>query len=98
MKTKLINVIRNKYLLTILVFGVWMAFFDQNKYNNQRRLQDSLNRLEAQKAFFIREIEENKNMTEALSTDSTLMEKYAREKYLMKRPNEVIYLIAPENE
>jgi len=93
----LLRILKNKYFLTLLVFGVWMAFFDQNKYQNQRRLQESLNKLERQKAFFIREIDENRRLTDALTTDTALMEQYAREKYLMKKPNEVIYLIANEN-
>jgi cell division protein FtsB len=96
--TTLLSILKNKYFLTLLVFGLWMAFFDQNKYQNQKRLQASLNRLETQKAFFIREIEANKKLTEALTTDTAVMEQYAREKYLMKRPKEVIYLIASENE
>ncbi len=93
----LLRILKNKYFLTLLVFGVWMAFFDQNKYQNQRRLQESLNKLERQKAFFIREIDENRKLTDALTNDTALMEQYAREKYLMKKPNEVIYLIAKEN-
>lgn len=93
----LLRILKNKYFLTLLVFGVWMAFFDQNKYQNQRRLQESLNKLERQKAFFTREIDENRRLTDALTTDTALMEQYAREKYLMKKPNEVIYLIAKEN-
>lgn len=93
----LFRILKNKYFLTLLVFGVWMAFFDQNKYQNQRRLQESLNKLERQKAFFIREIDENRKLTDALTNDTALMEQYAREKYLMKKPNEVIYLIAKEN-
>lgn len=93
----LLRILKNKYFLTLLVFGVWMAFFDQNKYQNQRRLQESLNKLERQKAFFIREIDENRKLTDALTNDTALMEQFAREKYLMKKPNEVIYLIAKEN-
>jgi cell division protein FtsB len=93
----LLRILKNKYFLTLLVFGVWMAVFDQNKYENQRRLTESLNKLERQKAFFIREIDENRKLTDALTNDTALMEQYAREKYLMKKPNEVIYLIAKEN-
>jgi len=95
MKARLFRLLKNKYFFTLVAFAVWMLMFDQNKYDNQMRLQSSLKKLEAQKAFFISEIEQNKKMSEALLSDTALMEKYAREKYLMKRPDEVVYVVVP---
>jgi cell division protein DivIC len=97
MKTRLFRLLKNKYFITLVAFAVWMLMFDQNKYDNQMRLQSSLIKLESQKAFFISEIEQNKKMSEALLSDTALMEKFAREKYLMKRPDEVVYVVVPVN-
>lgn len=98
MKAFLLRLFHNKYFYTILVFVVWMVFFDQNKLHNQQRLHESLTRLEQQKLFFNREIEQNKKFSEAMSTDTALLEKFAREKYLMKRDNEDIYLVVKEKQ
>lgn len=95
-KSQLQHLLRNKYFYTIILFGVWMIFFDQNRLTNQHRLHRNLSELKSQKNFYLEEIKEQTAVSHALTNDTVLLEKLAREKYLMKRNNEVIYVIVEE--
>jgi cell division protein FtsB len=90
--------IKNKYILTLILFIVWMAFFDRNDFLSQYSYRSELNKLEADKAYYTREIAAMKYSTHQLTSDSTNLEKFAREKYLMKKDNEDIFLIIRESE
>jgi cell division protein FtsB len=96
--SNIFRIIGNKYFLTILAFAAWMLFFDNNNLLRQRQMAEQLNELEREKSFYLEQIERNSNIAEALENDTALLEKYAREKYLMKRDNEDIYLIVYEEE
>lgn len=87
---------RFKYVYTLIAFGLWMVFFDQNRILNQYKLQKNLRDLQKQQRFYETEIKKSQLTTKALVYDSVFMEKFAREKYLLKRDNEVIYLIVKE--
>ena len=92
--------IRNYYLMTALAFVVWMLFFDSNnmlvQWNNRKELHELLE----QKAYYEEETARNRAMVKELTNpdDQRALEKFGREKYLMKRESEVIYLIIPETE
>jgi len=73
-----------------------MIFFDQNRLTNQFRMHSNLSELEARKAYYTQEIEAQTAISQALTNDTVMLEKLAREKYLMKRNNEVIYVIVEE--
>ena len=90
------HLLRNKYFYTLIFFLVWMLFFDQNRFANQYKLQKNLSNLEDQKKYYLTEIEQQTLISKALERDTVLMEKFAREKYLMKRDKEVIYVIVKE--
>jgi cell division protein FtsB len=96
MKRILQHLSRFKYVYTLAAFVVWMIFFDQNRILNQISLQKSLRGLEKQKRFYEFETQKNHKLSNDLVYDSAFMEKYAREKYLLKKDNEVIYLIVQE--
>ena len=86
-------IIKNKYIMTLLVFIIWLLFFDSNSYLNQRRLNSELAKVESEKEFYLSEIERDKKTSESLKSNTNLLERYAREQFLMKRDNEDIYLI-----
>ncbi len=90
------RLIKNKYFISILVFFVWMLFFDQNNFGNRYKLTSKLNNLKKQKAYYLSEIEQNQVMSDKLSHDTAFIEQFAREKYLLKRDNEDIYVIVRE--
>jgi cell division protein DivIC len=92
---KIPSLLKNKYLLCVLVFAVWMVFFDDRDIiTTQFRYKRELNSLQESKAFFEARIAETRIELGKLQADPVLLEKYAREKYHMKRDNEDLYIIA----
>jgi len=95
---KLLNYLNNKYAITIIIFGIWMLFFDNNNFIAQVRLNSTHNELEMEKQYYISEIEKDRQATFELMTDTLTLEKFGREQYLMKRDNEDIYLIVDKED
>ena len=91
--TTLAKVLLNKYLITTIAFIVWMVFFDSNNLITRKRLQEKLDRLNQEKQFYLREIHKDSTLTQELLNDSAKLEKFARERYLMKRDNEDLFLV-----
>lgn len=98
MLRNILHRLNNKYFITLLIFGVWMLFLDNNNFIAQYRLNKTLHEMYMEKEYYLTEIEKDKKSTHELMTDTTTLEKYGREKYLMKRDDEDIYLIVEENE
>ena len=84
--------ISNKYVLILLLFFAWMFFFDTNNWFIHKELDDDIEALEENKQFYLKEINKDKAFIEKMK-DSQEMEKYAREKYYLKKENEDIYII-----
>ena len=83
----------NKYTITLLIFLVWLAFFDRNSLVGKMQLRGKIATLKKEKAYYQNKIEEdNRKMKELLSNIDNL-EKFAREQYLMKNKNEDIFVI-----
>ena len=86
----------NRYVLVLLFFAVWMIFLDNYSYFEQRVLDKEIQELEDNKQYYIHEIKKDSTAIKQLNNpDQT--EKYAREKYYMKRENEDIYIIEFED-
>ncbi len=85
-----------KYFYVLIAFAIWIIFFDQNNLFNQLKLRTSLHNLESQKKYYRQEIQKNQQLLDRFRFDTAFMERYAREKYLLKKDDEVIYLIVPE--
>ena len=86
-------IITNKYLLTTGFFVVWMLFFDQRDYFQQRDRGDELKKLELKKQYYLQEIAKTQKELADLQNNPATLEKFAREHYLMKKDGEDIYLI-----
>ena len=90
--------ILNKYLIATAVFVVWLLFFDRNDVFTQMDRRQELRDLQNSKAYYTQQIADEKKSLEDLKSNPAAIEKFAREKYLMKRDNEDIFLIqSPEN-
>ena len=85
--------LRNKYLLTLSGFAVWMVFFDKNDLFTQLERSSNLREIEESKAYFSQKIAESKKFSQDIQSNAAAIEKFAREKYLMKRENEDLFLI-----
>jgi cell division protein FtsB len=73
-----------------------MLFFDRNDLLSQYEYRSELSKFKEEKAFYISEIEKVKTDLEELSTNQERLEKFAREKYLMKKEDEDVYVIIRE--
>ncbi|HNP75757.1 MAG: septum formation initiator family protein [Cyclobacteriaceae bacterium] len=84
---------RNFYVVTGISFLIWMIFLDSNDLINRYRLSAKLRTLENEREYYQEKIKEVEKDREELMGTSALLEKFAREKYLMKKPSEDIFII-----
>lgn len=88
--------LKNIFVLILILFSVWMIFFDANSFFIHRELNKDIDKLEQEKAYYENEIAKDKKEIEKLSTDEGI-EKYGRQEYNMKKENEDIYIIEYED-
>jgi cell division protein DivIC len=84
------------YFLATVFFLVWMIFLDQNDFISGLRLSGKLRSLEKEKVYYEEKIEQVKQDHNELFGDKESLEKFAREKYLMKKPTEEIFIVVKE--
>ena len=87
----------NKYVWVLLFFSTWMLFLDNYSYFDHRFLDKQIDELEDNKTYYQHEIINDKENIKLLKNPYQI-EKYAREKYYMKKQNEDIYLIEFEGD
>jgi cell division protein DivIC len=86
--------LKNKYLLSVVIFVTWMLFFDDRDIiTTHFRYKNELNELKTSKEYYQGQIAETRKELDKLQSDPALLEKYARERYRMKRDNEDLYII-----
>ncbi len=90
---KIPSTFTNKYVLAFLAFAVWMLFFDRNDLPLQLKRVSELNQLEHSEQNMAAQIRETKKELDLLKTSPATLEKYAREKFMMKRDNEDLYIV-----
>ena len=93
---KIRGLFKNFYFLFFLCFVLWMTIIDSNGFINRYRLSDKLSELNSQKEFYVKEIDKVSLDKERFESDEELLEKYAREQYLMKKESEDIFYIIKE--
>lgn len=89
--------LKNKYILAFILFFFWLMFFDRYNVLSQLELGSQKKQLEKDKAYYKKEIIQVKKDLQELTTNEVTLEKFAREKYLMKRDNEDIFIIIQED-
>ena len=89
--------IRNRYLIAFVSLAVWLIFFDRNDLISQYRMGKKVKGLESEKQYFTGEILKNQQDLKDLRTNQKSLEKFAREKYLMKRDNEDIFVLVEDS-
>lgn len=85
--------LKNFYLVTSAIFLIWMLFFDGNDLINQFQLYQKMKELEQEKRFYQKNIDRIEKEYKALKENPELLEKLAREKYLLKKKNEDVYIV-----
>ena len=92
-----LSLIWNKYFISIVAIIVWITFFDKNDFMSQYELRQKLNQLRAEQKYYLDEISKSENDMNELKTNPANLEKFAREKYLMKKDNEEIFVIVKDS-
>lgn len=93
---RLIKPFKNVFLLILIVFSIWMLFFDSNSWFIHNELNNDIEKLEEEKEYYQNEIKKDNKEIKKLSTEEGL-EKFGRETYNMKKEGEEIYLIEYED-
>lgn len=95
-KGKIPAFLKNKYLIAIAAFLIWMFYFDRNDVVSQFQLRMKLSDLRDKKDYYQEQIAAVKKEKEELLTNQSLLEKFAREQYMMKKDNEDLFVIVQE--
>lgn len=97
LKYPYLKFIGNKYFLVLFIFIIWMLFLDNYSYLDHRVLNKQINELEDNKSYYIEQIKNDSIKIKKLQNPD-MTEKYAREKYFMKKDSEDIYIIEFEDD
>ncbi len=89
---------KNKYILTAIIFIVWLLLLDSNNLIARFREVRELNDLKNDRLYYIKKIEADKRKLYELKTDNHNLEKFAREQYRMKGPDEDLYIVLTPQE
>ena len=84
---------KNKYIITLLFFAFWILFIDDYNLIKQYQLQKDVKKLEDKKTYYLLEIEKDSTELYHLQNTQEQQEKFAREKFLMKKEKEDIFII-----
>lgn len=89
---------RNKYILTIIIFLLWLLLFDSNNLISRYKDMKALRKLKAEREYYIERINTDRKKYNELKTDNRNLEKFAREQYRMKKSDEDLYIILTPQE
>jgi cell division protein FtsB len=88
--------LKNKYTLSLILFFTWILFFDQNNLVDRVGQLKQLRQLESDRVYYLDKINIDTEKLKELKSNSGNLEKFAREQYLMKKPNEDIFIIVED--
>ena len=88
-----LKVIRNKYFISLVCFVTWMMFFDPKDWSLIAARKEKLRELERSEGQLNKQIAETRNELNLLKTSAQTIEKYAIEKYHMKKENEDLIVV-----
>jgi len=88
--------LRNKYLIALLAVLVWLLFFDSHNLIQQWRMQRQLQELRQEREFYLEEIRRDSTAIDELKNDPDALERYARERFLMKKEGEDVFIIVED--
>lgn len=98
MKNFILKYIKNYYIIIAAFFVVWMLFFDKNDFITQLKLKSQLKEMRDQRDFYKEKTQIVERERQELLEDAQLLEKFAREKYWMKKESEDIFIIEEVSE
>jgi Septum formation initiator. len=87
------NLLKNKFFLTGMIFLLWLTFFDKNNLIDLFGEMAKIHSHKNEKEYYEKKIASDREKIKELRTNSKNLEKFAREQYLMKKPNEDIFIV-----
>jgi cell division protein DivIC len=90
---KLPSFLRNKYILVLIAAFLWFMFFDKNNFIHHYRISRQIKELRSEKEYYREQILLDSIEVQKLKNDPQELERYAREKYLMKKKDEDIFIV-----
>jgi len=94
---RIVSFFKNKFILTVVIFVVWIFLFDSNNLLDRIRDLRNLNLLKSDKEYYLQKTTQDSLRLKELKTDNANLEKFAREQYLMKRDNEDIFVVVKKD-
>jgi cell division protein FtsB len=91
-------IFRNKYILTILIFFVWILLLDSNNLISRFKDMNELHKLRKDSEYLQNKVVVDKKKINELKTDNHNLEKFGREQYLMKKPDEDLFIVLTPSE
>jgi cell division protein FtsB len=95
---KIPSYLKNKYVIIITLFIIWIVFFDNYNLIRQSKIKKEIKQLEENKNFYSKEIKKDSTEYHELLNSDEKKEKFAREKFLMRKENEDVYIIRKKND
>lgn len=92
------KILKNRYFIAGFLILTWMTFFDQNNFIHRIQKSMQLHDLKEEKAYYKQKIKETKKARDHLMKNNRTLERFAREQYFMKKPNEDLYVIVEDEE
>jgi len=93
---RLIDLFKNKFFLVTIAFLVWMIFFDKNDLFSQYQYHQQVSKLKQERDFYKKQTAKVSKDLDELTSDPAKLEKFAREKYLMRKDNEDVFVVEKE--
>lgn len=91
------KLITNPYIIATLAFVALLFFSDKNSVLDQYKLRKQYNKLKREHDFYLEQIKTAKQQRDELFTNDKNLEKFAREKYLMKMDDEDVFVFVPKD-
>lgn len=89
----ILNILKNKYIIATVVFVVWVGFIDRNNLIHIWKTRKELNSLLRDKEYYLNEIKETRRIQNEILYNQKTLEKFARERYFMKRDGEDVFIV-----
>lgn len=92
------KILSNRFVLSIILFTIWMSFLDVNSWLIQRELNTEIEELQTSINYYQEEIAKDEAQLKQLNSSDENLEKFAREQFHLSAPGEEIYLIEIPNQ
>lgn len=96
MMKRLVDLFKNKFFLVTVAFLIWMLAFDKNDLHSQYQYYTEVKKAERERDFYLKETAKAAKDLDELTTNPEKLERFAREKYHMKKDNEDVFVVVRE--